>query len=226
MQVPVLLHPTALIILVQANEMPYVPMNHDCGRWFETGKNPSSCRYSHHCTILYPYLYIYIYVHYDYVKYTNLFVNLLQHFLEAPTHNDTRTHANAHLYYIWIWYLSVGIFPLPLHCHAKFLVISGTCILWRTSTGSWCCWDSFGFWASSLVDHQQCACRRFPFSFGTGGDAMSWGTKLRVLKTPWLWEMSKQVLFLKPGRNAPKKSVFQHYDLGFHWKRPSNNPLC
>lgn len=118
-------------------------------------------------------------------------------------------------------------FSLPLHCHAKFLVISGTCILWRTSTGSWCCWDSFGFWASSLVDHQQCACRRFPFSFGTSGDAMSWGTKLRVLKTPCLWEMSSNKFFFWNQAGLHQTNHLPtYYDLGFHWKRPSNNPWC
>ena len=107
MQVPVLLHPTALMILVQANEMPYVPMNHDCGRWFEKGKNPSSCRYSHHCTILYPYLYIYFYVHYDYFQYTKYICKSIATFFRG-SHTHWYTHTCKCTYILYMYMISIG----------------------------------------------------------------------------------------------------------------------
>ena len=51
------------------------------------------------------------------------------------------------------------------------------------------------------------------------------GTKLRVLKTPWLWEISSnKFFFFETRQDCTKEIIFQHYDLGFHWKRPLNNP--
>ena len=223
MQVPVLLHPTALIILVQANEMPYVPMNHDCGRWFEKGKNPSSCRYSHHCTILYPYLYIYIYVHYDFVKYTNIFVNLLQHFLEAPTHTDTRTHANAHIYYICIWYLSIDIFStsLALPCKVfshiwdvypmedlnwklvllRFVWVLGQQPCWSPAM----CLQAFSVfvwdrWGCNVLRHQ------------TKGPKNPMA--LRDFKTSFFWNQA----------GMDQRNHFSTLWLGFSLERPSSNP--